>query len=142
MKGSAIGLGRYNPPARTDLAQLHALTRSSAGRFRSGEAESHPGLPDLDRALVNPAAVFAEPKAVVRHPRLMRECKREILRRWAWDEYLKDLAASEGMAEGEPSRLDEVKAALLALGEVWRPKPSAPGAAVPLLQDDLKLVAA
>lgn len=142
MRGSSILLGRNDPPARTGLAHLYAMIRSSASRFRSGEAGCHPGLPDLDRALVNPAAVFAEPKAVLQHPRLMRECKREILRRWAWDEYLKDLAASEGMAEGEASRLDEVKAALLALGEAWRPKPSAPGAAVPLLQDDLKLVAA
>jgi len=121
---------------------LHGLTQISSGRHQGGEAESHSSLPDLERALVNPAAVFAEPKAVLNHPRLMKECKREILRRWAWDEYLKDLAASEGMAEGEPSRLDEVKAALLVLGEVWRPKPSAPAAAVPLLQADLELAAA
>jgi hypothetical protein len=139
------------PPRHWSRSGRHAVGRPLMGalshqslsvRVRGGEAESYSGLPDLDRALVNPAAVFAEPKAVLQHPRLMRDCKGEILRRWAWDEYLKDLAASEGMAEGEPSRLDEVKAALLALGEVWRPKPSAPAAAVPLLQHDLKLIAA
>lgn len=89
-------------------------------------------MPDLERALVNPAAVFDAPAAVLDHPRLLPSCKREILRRWAWDEYLKDVAAAEGMAEGEPSRLDAVTAALLALGEPWRPHPAAPAAAVPV----------
>lgn len=89
------------------------------------------GLPDLERALLNPAAVFDAPAAVRDHPRLLPSCKREILRRWAWDEYLKEVAAAEGMAEGEPSRLDAVKAALLALGEAWRPDPAAPAAAIP-----------
>jgi len=45
------------------------------------------------------------------------------------------------MTEGEPSRLDEVKAALLSLDETWRPKPFAPAAAVPLLQQEMELVA-
>ena len=96
-------------------------------------------LPDLDRAFVNPAAVFVSPVDVLCQARLLAGCKREILRRWAWDEYLKDVAAAEGMAEGEPSRLDEVKAALLALGEVWRPGPRSPAAAMPV--DDRRLEA-
>jgi len=62
------------------------------------------GPPELDRALVNPAAVFHSPEAVVRHPLLSLGCKREILWRWAWDEYLLDLALADGMPEGEPSR--------------------------------------
>ncbi|SFM58674.1 NADH dehydrogenase ubiquinone Fe-S protein 4 [Methylobacterium pseudosasicola] len=95
-----------------------------------------PDGPDLERALVNPAAVFATPAAVLDHPRMLREGKREILRRWAWDEYLKEVAAAEGMAEGEPSQLEAVKAALLALGETWRPKPSAPAVAVPVPQQE------
>ena len=99
-------------------------------------------LPDLERAFVNPAAVFDTPRMVLCHPRLMAGCKREILRRWAWDEYLKEVAASEGMAEGEPSRLDEVKAALLCMDEVWRPKPSAPAAGVPLLRFNTETLAA
>ncbi|MGU3542189.1 hypothetical protein [Methylobacterium sp. A52T] len=88
-------------------------------------------LPDLERALVNPGAVFDTPAVLRDHPRLLPSCKREILRRWAWDEYLKEVAAAEGMAEGEPSRLDAVKAALLALGEARRPDPAAPAAAIP-----------
>ncbi len=90
---------------------------------------------------MNPAAVFATPQDVLDHPRLMRGCKRELLRRWAWDEYLKEVAAGEGMAEGEPSRLDEVKAALLRLGETWRPKPFVPAAVVPRTYGEAELAA-
>ena len=78
-------------------------------------------LPDLDRALVTPASVFASPDEVVRHPRLIIDCKREILWRWAWDEYLLDLALADGMPEGEPPRLPEVKAALRLLNIEWIP---------------------
>jgi hypothetical protein len=85
---------------------------------------------DLERALDYPAAVFAQPDDVVRHPLLSLDCKREILLRWAWDEYLVDLAAAEGMAGGPPSRLDEVRAALVRLGHDWRPHPAAPAAFV------------
>jgi hypothetical protein len=87
-----------------------------------------PGMPELDEALVNPAAVFASPDEVVRHPLLTIGCKREILWRWAWDEYLLDLAAAEGMPEGEPSRLSEVKAALRLVNMEWNPDPAAPAA--------------
>jgi len=76
--------------------------------------------PDLDRALVNPAAVFASPAEVLHDPSLSPDEKREVLRRWAWDAWLLDVAAEEAMAEGEPSRLDEVKAALLALDRAER----------------------
>jgi len=88
------------------------------------------GLPDLDRAFINPAAVFSAPDEVVRHPLLTIDCKREILWRWAWDEYLLDLANADGMPEGEPSRLPEVKAALRLLDCEWSPDPAAPAAYV------------
>jgi hypothetical protein len=87
-------------------------------------------MPDLEKALVYPAAVFADPDDVVRHSLLSLDCKCEILWRWAWDEYLVDLAAAEGMADGPPSRLDEVRAALVRLGHDWRPHPAAPAAFV------------
>jgi len=86
------------------------------------------GLPELDRAFVNPASVFGSPDEVVRHPLLTIDCKREILWRWAWDEYLLDLANEEGMPEGEPSRLPEVKAALRLVNMEWSPDPAAPAA--------------
>jgi len=77
---------------------------------------------------VNPAAVFRSPDEVVRHPLLMLNCKREILRRWTWDEYLLDLANAEGMPEGEPSRLPEVEAALRVLNGERTPDPATPAA--------------
>ncbi|MBP1181189.1 hypothetical protein [Methylobacterium sp. PvR107] len=115
-------------PARRARTKTLRVWRSN----RRAGAPTSAGLPDLERALVNPAAVFDTPAAVRDHPRLLRPCKREILRRWAWDEYLKEVAAAEGMAEGEPSRLEDVKAALRALGETWHPHPAAPAAARPV----------
>ncbi|WCS23877.1 ETC complex I subunit [Methylobacterium sp. NMS14P] len=126
------------PPGTRRGWRAHRVSRATparpqvpAARDRSAGGPVAARLPDLERALVNPAAVFDTPGAVRDHPRLLPSCKREILRRWAWDEYLKEVAAAEGMAEGEPSRLDAVKAALLALGEAWRPDPAAPAAAIP-----------
>ncbi|GJE12039.1 MULTISPECIES: hypothetical protein [Methylobacterium] len=110
-------------PARPVPARPEPPAPSPAPRIASPAPAA---MPDLERALVNPAAVFATPAALLDHPRLLRPLKREILRRWAWDEYLKDVAAAEGMTAGEPSRLDAVKVALLALGETWGPHPAAP----------------
>ena len=99
-------------------------------------------LLDLDRAIVNPASVFDTPHAVVRHPLLTTDCKREILQRWVWDEYLLELADAEGMPEGEPSRLDEVKAALRLVNQERSPDPAAPAAfIVPYRQDETALAA-
>jgi hypothetical protein len=101
-----------------------------------------PFLPDLERAFVNPASVFDSPHDVVRHPLLTIDCKREILVRWAWDEYLVDLADAEGMPEGEPSRLEEVKAALQLVIMAWSPDPAAPAAfIVPYHWDEIALAA-
>ena len=75
--------------------------------------------------------MFASPDDVVRHPRLSIDCKREILWRWAWDEYLLDLALADGMPEGEPPRLPEVKAALRLLSIEWSPDPAALAMPIP-----------
>jgi hypothetical protein len=92
--------------------------------------------PDLEQALVSPNAVFARPDDVVRHPLLSLTCKREILRRWAWDEYLVDLAQAEGMPEWAPSRLDEVRTALQMLGDTWSPDPAAPAIRLQILEQE------
>lgn len=110
-------------------------------RGRSSGQDAPP-LPDLDRALVNPAAIFDTPQDVVRHPLLTIDCKREILGRWAWDEYLLELADAEGMPEGRPSRLDEVKAALRLVSKEHSPDPAAPAAhIVPYRWDENALAA-
>jgi len=79
-----------------------------------GECEL-PSVPDLARALVNPAAVFRSPDDVLRHPVLDVRCRRRILQQWAWDEYLMEVATDEAMPDAAPSRLAEVKAALAKL---------------------------
>ena len=100
-----------------------------------------PFLPNLDWAFVNPASVFTSPHDVVRHPRLTIDCKREILQRWAWDEYLLDLANTEGMPESEPSRLEEVKATLGLVNAERSPDPAAPAAFIVLYHWDEALAA-
>lgn len=79
-------------------------------------------LPEgLERAMINPTAVFSSPDEVVNHPGLGIGQKWEILRRWAWDEYLMDVAADEAMPALETaSRLDEVKVAMQQLDEFAR----------------------
>ncbi|MDR3420662.1 MAG: ETC complex I subunit [Xanthobacteraceae bacterium] len=72
---------------------------------------------ETDRALVNPAACFASPDEVLRDAKLSTEQKREILRRWALDAYLIEVAMNEGMPQGEPSRLEEVVDALIDLND-------------------------
>ena len=84
--------------------------------------------PDFEAALLNPAAVFRAPDEVVRHPLLALESKCEILRRWAWDEALIEIAQGEGMPEGPPSRLAEVTSALLQAADGRPPHPAAPAA--------------
>ena len=113
-----------DPPAPSAiiwLPWLHANARRCEGR----------ALPDLDHALVTPASVFASPDDVVRHPRLTIDCKREILWRWAWDEYLLDLALADGMPEGESPRLPEVTAALRLLSIEWSLVLVAPAMPIP-----------
>jgi hypothetical protein len=73
--------------------------------------------PDFDRALMSPTSVYACPSEVLHDPSLTTEDKREVLRRWAWDAWLLEVAADEAMAGGEPSHLEQVKAALAVLEE-------------------------
>jgi hypothetical protein len=84
--------------------------------------------PDLERALTSPAAVFGSPLAVVQNSFMTRSTKREILRRWALDEHLVELAEHEGMGDGPASRLHEVMIALLQIRDDRPPYPAAPAA--------------
>jgi len=69
----------------------------------------------FERALCDPAAVFASPDEVLAETHLTQLEKLEILKRWAQD--ADRLAASEyeGMGGGEPSRQSRVLEALNAL---------------------------
>lgn len=67
---------------------------------------------DLERALFDPASVFAEPDDVVEHPSLTITHKIEILRRWAYDASELVVAEDEGMVGYEGPAIGEILAAL------------------------------
>jgi hypothetical protein len=71
----------------------------------------------MDRALVDPAAFFADPEEIVMHPNLSFDKKRELLHRWAFDAYRVEVVGVEMPRPQERSRLDEVIDALIALEE-------------------------
>jgi hypothetical protein len=101
--------------AFADLLWANAAINSAADQHRK------PLPAALERAMFDPASVFASPADVVSHPNLDLEQKREILRRWAWDEYLAEIASDEAMTPAaEGTRFAEVKSALLQLEEAGR----------------------
>jgi hypothetical protein len=83
----------------------------------------------MDRALLDPAAFFADPEEIVKHPNLSLDKKRELLHRWAFDAYRVEVIAAEAPRPSERSRLDEVIDALIALEEVAATGSGAPRAA-------------
>jgi hypothetical protein len=70
---------------------------------------------DADRLYLAPDAVYRTPEAVLEDPSLSREQKRDLLQRWAWDEYLLEVEAGEAPVSDHVSRLAEVRAALAKL---------------------------
>lgn len=77
-----------------------------------------PQAGDLERALLDPTAVFQAPEEVLKRDDLAREQKAAILQRWAYDARELEVAEDEGMRDGEPDLLDRV---LRALGELKAP---------------------
>jgi hypothetical protein len=67
---------------------------------------------DYDQALLNPAAVFKRPKDVFDTDALTAGQKLEVLKRWETDALLLSVATEENMGGGEPSRIEEVRAAI------------------------------
>ena len=70
---------------------------------------------DLEKAKLNPAAVFKSPQEVVSSQELSREQKIEILRRWEQDAMSMEVAEEEGMPGAQPKLLQSIRAALHAL---------------------------
>jgi hypothetical protein len=75
------------------------------------------GKIDIEAALVNPSAFFAQPKDIARHPDLPHEIKVELLQQWERDARSLAVAEEEGMTGGEESMLGRVRHAIQALGE-------------------------
>jgi len=81
----------------------------------SGSSRYHGGVlskEQKERARVDPAAVFDDPKDVLAADDLSREEKIEYLRRWRYDAIELNVAADEGMGEESSAILDRVLAAL------------------------------
>ena len=71
---------------------------------------------DLEKALVDPSAVFATPQDVVDEAALATPQKIEILRRWEYDAKEECVSVEEGMPEGRGAKLDQILTALDVLG--------------------------
>jgi outer membrane lipoprotein SlyB len=71
-----------------------------------------PQAGDLERALLDPTAVFKLPEDVLKREDFSGEQKAAILRRWAYDARELEVAEDEGMRDGEPDLLDRVLRAL------------------------------
>jgi hypothetical protein len=69
---------------------------------------ANPEASDLERALLDPTAVFRAPEEVLGRADLSRGQKAAILRRWAYDARLWDVAEDEGMPGGWPPLLRRV----------------------------------
>ena len=69
------------------------------------------------KAMTDPAAIFANPAAVVDAPSLSRDEKIEILKQWEYDAREIMVADEEGLQDDAPAGLlDDVIAALHRLG--------------------------
>jgi hypothetical protein len=73
---------------------------------------------DVERAMLEPASVFATPEAVLTHDELTKEQKIEILWRWEYDAAEVAVAVEEGMP-GEDNGL--LRRVMLALGTLTGP---------------------
>ena len=70
---------------------------------------------DLEKAKLNPAAVFKSPQEVVLSQELSREQKIEIRRQWEQDARLMEVAEEENMPGPQPKLLQPIRDVLHAL---------------------------
>jgi hypothetical protein len=73
---------------------------------------ARPDASDLERALLDPTAVFRTPEEVLARQDLTRDQKAAIRQRWRYDAIELEVAETEGMRDGEPDLLDRVLDAL------------------------------
>ncbi len=75
-------------------------------------------MTDIEKAMLNPTAVFRTPEEVLLREDMSREQKIEVLRRWAYDARQLQVAEEENMGGQQPDFLDEILCALQAL-DAW-----------------------
>jgi hypothetical protein len=71
---------------------------------------------DFEKALIDPALAFAEPRDILADQRLSRDAKLLLLQHWERDARELAVAEEEGMTGGEESMLARVRQAFLQLG--------------------------
>ena len=120
--------GTDNPDARPGSNANAAKASSSSSDIRSSDVwpwrlewvERTLGLRGVQNKsgpVRGPAAYYASPQDVLDDHDLLPAQTRDVLRRWALDAYLIELALFKGEPQSEPSRLDEVIDALFDLDE-------------------------
>ena len=98
------------------------LTRASAGDVHVHELRAsavlaaRPEAGDLERAMLDPTAVFAQPEDVLDHTGFSRDQKAAILARWAYDARELETAQDEGMPGDQPDLLARILDAARSLG--------------------------
>ncbi len=75
-------------------------------------------MTDIEKAMLDPTAVFRTPEEVLLREDMTREQKIEVLRRWAYDAGQLQVAEEENMAGQESDILDQICRALHAL-DAW-----------------------
>ncbi len=75
-------------------------------------------MTDIEKAMLDPTAVFRTPEEVLVREDMSREQKIEVLRRWAYDARQLQVAEEENMGGQESDILDEILRALHAL-DAW-----------------------
>lgn len=80
----------------------------------------------IERAFIDPAAVFRSPRELLQSADLSRAQKVELLRRWEYDVRELQVAEEENMPGRMPVGLDEILEALRELGAELDPEHSPP----------------
>ncbi len=80
----------------------------------------------IERAFIDPGAVFRSPRELLQCADLSREQKVELLRRWEYDVRELQVAEEENMPGHMPVGLDEILEALRELGADLSPERSPP----------------
>ena len=102
--------------------QFEIPTEDEAWRAFDEFMANRPKAIDLEMALLDPERAFETPQEVLDHPGLSRETRREILKRWKYEEVELAVAEDEGMAGGDELKLPLVVEALDTLSREFEKK--------------------
>jgi len=108
---------RFEEPGTwmTSRVWRHHGSAGISGRNMGDPTETPTGPVDLERALLDPAAVFSTPEEVLARADLPHAVKTDVLRRWAYDTNEVAVAEEEGMLGEDNDLQRRVLLALLRL---------------------------